>query len=435
MKSEPSRNAPASARVARRTGEQSLPSDGMSKPKVTIVTRLFAPEIGAAAFRQRALADAFSSEGAEVEVLTTRPPAGSSPVDDRGLRVQRWPVLRDSGGNVRGYVQYLSFDLPLALRALTARRPDVYVVEPPPTTGLVMRAVSRIRRRPYVWYAADVWSDAAGTAGAPGPLVSVLRMAETWVLRGASLVLSVSDGVTDRLIELGVAPEHVLTVGNGVDTAVFTPVGDVADSPEPYFVYAGTMSEWQGAGVFIEALAAHRSRGGRSTLVFLGQGSEVTALKALAQRLGPGAVEFKGVVPPAEAARYLRGARAALVSIRPGLGYDFAKPTKIYAAAASGTPVIFAGSGAGVELVRDAGLGWAVDHDPSAVAAAMDEAAAVTPEQQERRRPRLAEWAEANASIAAAGRRSAKRVLEVTAEQGRRLRSGARGRMAALGRR
>lgn len=394
------------------------PRRSPARPRVTVATRLFAPEVGAAAFRERVLVEALAEGGADVTVLTTAPPAGTPLGDDGPPAVLRWPVLRDAGGNVRGYVQYLSYDLPLFVRALIAPRPDVYVVEPPPTTGLVMRVAAWIRRRPYVWYAADVWSDAAGSAGTPPPLVSGLRAVESWVLRGASLVLSVSEGVAGRVTELGVPAERVVTVGNGVDTAVFTPAGETPPTSEPYLVYAGTMSEWQGAGVFIEALARHRAQGGRLRIVFLGQGSEVPALKALAERLVPDAVDFLGVVPPTEAATWLRGAVAALVSIKPGLGYDFAKPTKIYAAAACGTPVIFAGRGAGVELVETAHLGWAVDHDPTAVAAVMDEARAVGPVERTAWRSRLSEWAEQHASLVSAGRRAAKEVLKVAAGPG-----------------
>ena len=73
---------------------------------------------------------------------------------------------------------------------------------------------------------------------------------------------------------------------------------------------------------------------------------------------------------PPEAA-WIRGATAALVSIAPGIGYDFARPTKTYAAAACGTPVLFAGAVTGGALVADAGLGEAAGFDPAAVAAAM----------------------------------------------------------------
>ena len=380
----------------------------MGAPLVRITARLFAPEVAAAAFRLRTLGQAFADTGCRVEVLTTRPPAGSAPADDGALRVSRWPALRDENGNIRGYVQYLSYDLPLVLRALLRPRPDLYVVEPPPTTGAVMRVVAALQRRPYVWFAADIWSEPSSAAGAPGWVSRALRFVESRVLRGARAVLSISDGVTEKVEALGVPAERVVTVGNGVDTTVFRPDGPRTEAAEPYFVYTGTMSEWQGATVFVEALAEHRRRGGRSRLVFVGQGSELPHLRELAERLVPGAVEFPGVVAPPEAATWLRGATAALVSIRPGLGYDFAKPTKIYAATGCGTPVVFAGVGASRQLVRDEGLGWAVDHDPVAVADAMDAAASgPVPEADH-----LVAWTAANASLDAACRAAAAAVLE-----------------------
>lgn len=389
-------------------------TDGRVRPlSVRLVTRLFPPEVGAAAFRQRHLADAFVRAGHAVEVLTSKPPSGTPPAADGGLRIRRWPVLRDAGGNVRGYLQYLSFDLPLLVRNLR-RRPDLYVVEPPPTTGAIMRLVAALQRRPYVWYAADIWSDAAGSAGAPKILVAVVRAVERHVLRHAVTVLSISPDVTVRLAGMGVDPSRITTVGNGVDTEVFTPDGPVDKSPAgPYLAYTGTMSEWQGAGVFIDALHRHRSRGGSLRMVFLGQGSELTALRRLADRIVPGAVDFLGVVPPAHAATVLRGAAAGLVSIKPGLGYDFAVPTKIFAATGTGTPVIFAGHGAGAELVAREELGWACEYTREAVGRAFDAAEqAATDGRAPERRERLAAWTREHRSLAA---KAAEAVAEISA--------------------
>lgn len=388
------------------------------RPRVVIASRLFSPEVAAAAARLRWLARGLADAGCEVAVLTTRPPAAAGPADDpAGVRVSRWPALRDENGIIRGYVQYLSFDLPLFLRLLARRRPGLIVCEPPPTTGLVVLAFSRLRRVPYAYFAADVWSEAAASAGAPRWVLGLLRRAESAVLRGACHVLAVSDGVAERLRGLGVDDGTVQVVGNGVDTDVFgRPAGGTAvDEPPsagprpptaPFAIYAGTMSEWQGADVFVRGFAQALDRlPDGSRLVFLGQGSELPALRRLAGELAPGRVDFPGVLPPREAATWQRAARCALVSIVPGRGYDFARPTKIYAATAGGTPVIFAGVGAGAALVRDAALGRAVDHDPDAVADALVEALAAPPADEDR--ARLAAWTLENASLARVGRDAA----------------------------
>ncbi len=385
---------------------------------VRIATRLFSPEVAAAAFRLRVLADAFESLGRPVEVLTTTPPGGLVP-DDGSLRVERWPALRDEQGNIRGYLHYLSFDVPLVLRLLVRPRPALLVVEPPPTTGLVVRLVATLQRVPYAYYAGDVWSDGAASMGAPSVVVRVLRAVESWVMRGASSVLCISDGVAERVAHLGVEDSRIVVVGNGVDTDVFTPDGPepedargrVGEGAGPVFVYTGTMSEWQGAEVLVRGLAAFRAKEPTARLVFLGQGSDVPHLRRLAEELAPGAVDFLGVVPPAQAAAWLRSATAALVSIKPGQGYDFAKPTKVYAATACGTPVIFSGAGAGHELVQAQRLGWAPGYDVQGVATAMASAGALTGAERAGVREHVVAWTADHASLRTMGRQAAEAAL------------------------
>jgi glycosyltransferase involved in cell wall biosynthesis len=211
------------------------------------------------------------------------------------------------------------------------------------------------------------------------------------------------------LAALGAPDDRVALVGNGIDTLVFRPDVEPRATDRPYFVYTGTMSEWQGADVFVRALATVRETHPTARMAFLGQGSELPALKALAERTVPGAVDFVGVVPPAEAARWLRGATAAIVSIKPGLGYDFAKPTKIYAATACGTPVVFAGVGAGRDLVESEGLGWAPGYADAevtgALTAALDGTDRPVPEH-------LVGWTAEHASLSAAALQAAEVTLD-----------------------
>ena len=382
-------------------------------PRVLIASRLFAPEVSAGAFRLRALARGFVRRGCRVRVVTTTPPpsAPAGDVEEPGLRVSRFPVLRDRGGNVRGYVQYLSFDIPLAFRLLFARY-DLAVAEAPPTTGMVVSVVSALRRKPFAYYAADVWTDGVISMGAPSLVVRLMRAMEGAVLRRAASVLSISDEVTDRLVELGARRDRVATVGNGVDTGMFSPDGPAKDDGAPYLVYTGTMSEWQGAELFAKAMPAVLARHPDARLRYFGQGASEPAIRAEAARVGDERIVLGGVVPPAEAAEWIRGAAAALVSIVPGIGYDFARPTKTYAAAACGAPVIFAGTGSGAALVRDHGLGEAVDFTTSAVADAMVRAIdAWRSGRVEEARDARAAWVQANASLDAVGTSAADAVL------------------------
>lgn len=369
--------------------------------RVVIASRIFSPEPAAAAFRLEALARALVARGHEVEVLTSRPPESQEIADPPGVMVRRARVLRDRSGAVRGYLPYLSFDVPLAVRLLTARRADAVVVEPPPTTGAVVRAVCAVRRIPYAYYAGDILADAAQSAGSPRPIVSVVRALERLSWRGAARVLSVSATVTARLRDLGLPAARIEEVGNGIDTTVFSAEGDAVVRDEPYALYAGTASEVHGAGVFVEAMASVTGM----RLVFLGAGVERGALRARAEAIAPGRVEFVDTVPAAETARWLRGARVAVASVKPDGGYGFAFPTKMYAAVSTGTPVLYAGEGPGRTFATGAPLGRAVAHDPDAVAEALRAARDRAPSPADR--AELARWARAELSLGASADRAA----------------------------
>lgn len=386
--------------------------------RVLIASRLFTPEVGAAAFRLQALAEALASAGASVRVLTTMLPKDSvMPGTAQGFKVSRFPVMRDAGGYVRGYLQYLSFDIPLFFRLLFARA-DIVVAEPPPTTGLMVAVTSWLRRRPYVYYAADIWSEALAATSTPGLITTLIRWVESHVLRCAARVLAVSDGVSEKVVAFGVDPNRVETVGNGIDTSVFTLDGPLPEEPVgsaqgDYFVYAGTFSEWQGADVFVRAMPTVLQSHPEARVYLFGQGSAGAQLTDLSARLAPNNVIIGGIIPPRQAAAWLRGAVCALVSIVPGQGYDFAKPTKIYAAAACGTPVLFTGAGAAAELVQKEALGFVAEYSVAAVADAMcrvlnDHAATLSHDARIMR----ADWAFKNASLTAAGTRAAGHVLD-----------------------
>jgi glycosyltransferase involved in cell wall biosynthesis len=399
------------------------------RPRVLIASRLFPPEPGAAAYRLGALAGALAAQDVAVDVCTTRPPAGSQePTDRAGVLVSRWPVLRDAGGNVRGYVQFASFDGPLALRLLLAHRPDAVVVEPPPTTGAVVRLVTTLRRVPYLYYAGDVSSTAAEGIGVRAPVVALLRRLEAWAMSGAETVLAVSDGVAEEVRRLTRGRVDVVVVGTGVDTGVFAPTGSPGSAAT--LVYAGTMSEIQGAGVFVDAFARVAAQFPGARLVMCGQGSEEAALRQRAASLVGDRVEFRGLLPGDEVAGLLTAARAGLASLHPQMGYDYAYPTKMFATTGCGTPVVYAGPGPGREMVEDHGLGWACDWDVEQVAQAMTDALATPPE--EATRARLRAWTVEHASQTSVAGRAAEAVHQVIEVSDRR---GARGGRAPRGRR
>lgn len=365
--------------------------------RIAITSRIFAPEPGAASLRLAALVTALAESGAEVTVLTSTVPAA---VDNppltfpESVRVRRAPVLRDKAGYVRGYVQYLSFDIPLFFRILCGRRFDVIVAEPPPTSGLAVWLACTLRRTPYVYYAADVWSEAAAVAGAPRFVTRAVARLESFVASGASAVAAVSASVKSRMEHL--APSaRVVDVGNGYDADVFTPTGAAHHERRPYLLYAGTASEVHGAMIFIDALPAVVAAVPDALVAFIGQGSEWQAMQERAELIAPGSTLFLPRMSPEDTATWIRGARGTLASVLPD-GYD-AFPTKMLASVGCGTPVVYAGPDPGRAFASDPHVGRAVSFDAADVADAM--IATLQSAQTEAGRERLAGWARAQHSL------------------------------------
>ena len=345
---------------------------------VTLATRTFTPEPTAAALRLGALARALAAGGDRVRVLTSRlapsvasdarrlADGGVDAGEGAGLvEVRRAPVLRDRTGAVRGYVSYMSFDLPLIARLLAGPRPDVVVSEPPPTTGAAVRIACAARRVPYVYYCADIVSDAAVLAGVPGLVVRTVASLESFALRGARRVIAVSDGVARRARDMGA--RDVAVVPNGVRVPEAVATGTPEGFPTcggPVFVYAGTVAQW----LALDAFERARARLGDARLVFVGQGSGWDALTERSR--GVAGVEMIPAVSAEEADRWMARATATLASLRPG-GYDYAYPTKILASLAQGTPVIYAGPGQAARDIAEGELGVACNLNADEIAEAM----------------------------------------------------------------
>lgn len=379
---------------------------------MAIATRIFDPEPSAASFRLGAIAKEFLAQGHSVRVLTVSPPSELKSVETvaakhERLVVKRFPVLRDATGYVRGYVQYLSFDVPLFFRVLFGPKQDAIIVEPPPTSLFAVTAAAALRRIPLFAYAADVWSDASASTGAPAAVVKFVRWLERVAWSRARGVFAVNQGVAGRVREI--APRAVVeVVGNGIDTELFSlqaPMGSEEATGIPecrYALYSGTASEWQGAEVFINALGELGLDRDEFAVVFLGQGSAWGDLQELAAEAGVHVV-FHEPVSPTVAAAWQRSATMSLASIVPGKGYDFAYPTKLFAAWACGTPVVFAGRGPARDaLAQQSFLGRGVDYGVAEVAQAMHELLGAPAARDD-----IAEWARENVSLQSVARRVA----------------------------
>ena len=194
----------------------------------------------------------------------------------------------------------------------------------------------------------------------PGRTPAVERQLRA-ALGAADHVVCVAEALRREALALGVPPEKVTTLRNGVDGRRFTPgergatrarLGLPAD--RPLLLCVGHLVRRKGQHLLLPALAAAFPAGSRPRLVLVGDGADAGALRAQAARLGlADDVLFAGAVHPDALPDWYRAADAlVLPSLREGwpnvVLEALACGTPVLATSVWGTPEILAGCRAGL---------------------------------------------------------------------------------------
>ncbi len=87
------------------------------------------------------------------------------------------------------------------------------------------------------------------------PVLDRLQQQETAVLCRVDQVVCPSRVTAEYVRSLGVAPERIAVIPNGVDTTLFTPQpAPRSPADQPTLLYLGTLAEWQGIELLLSAL-------------------------------------------------------------------------------------------------------------------------------------------------------------------------------------
>jgi len=185
---------------------------------------------------------------------------------------------------------------------------------------------------------------------------------------GAAAIITVSEGLRDGLVGIGVPRGRVTVLRNGVDVAEFSPRDrDAARAAlgltGPALLSVGSLIARKGHDVTIRALAALPGW----TLLIAGEGPERGALLALAAELGVAdRVRLLGPWPHGElASLYSAADISCLSSSREGMA------NVLLESMACGTPVVASPIPGNDEVVRPPGGIIAAARTPDAIAAAV----------------------------------------------------------------
>ncbi len=190
-----------------------------------------------------------------------------------------------------------------------------------------------------------------------GRLGALIHWSYRVQMRQAAHVFVVTEG-----LRLWAASEsghdRISVVTNAADTNLFTPEGARPSELHPYVVFVGSLTAWHGVGTMLRATQQPAWPKGMK-LIIIGDGLERERLKDLAPSE---IITWLGRLPQAEAARYVRGAVAALSITEDRADHltTGVAPLKFFEAMASGVPVIVTDLAFQADLVRNHDTGWVI---------------------------------------------------------------------------
>ena len=234
------------------------------------------------------------------------------------------------------------------------------------------------------WFNKPVVITARGTDINLIPQHTVPRKMILWAARHAAGVITVCQTLKDAIVALGIPPERIVVLRNGVDLNLFQPVEREAERARfnlsrHTLLSAGNLVPVKGHDLIIRALPALPD----IDLLIAGEGPDKAMLTTLAAELGVAdRVRLIGAMPQAELRRYY-GAVDALVLASSREGWA----NVLLEAMACGTPVIASNVGGTPEVVATPEAGVLMKaRTPEAIATSVNALFANYPEHSATRR-------------------------------------------------
>jgi glycosyltransferase involved in cell wall biosynthesis len=189
------------------------------------------------------------------------------------------------------------------------------------------------------------------------------RWLEVQAYRQCDVLVCISEALKEIVVrELGIAPEKVVVVPNGVETGFIDP-----KRHEPKRVFAeftvgfvGSLSAWQGLDLLLKSLSELQMEGMDLSLVVVGDGPMRGHWEFLAQKLGLASqVRFLGWLPQTELLPIIAGFDVGYSGHLDLKGMKvYRSPLKLYEYMAMGKPVVASAVEDARALVREQKTGF-----------------------------------------------------------------------------
>ncbi len=276
--------------------------------KILIYGINYHPELTGTGKYTGEMCDWLAERGHSVEVITGQPYYPQWQIYEQykkrwyvkeslnGVTVHRSPlyVPKRVTGKAR-ILHEISFNLTACIYWFSAlfRKYDVIIaISPPLQSGIYPALHKLIKRVPFIFHIQDLQVDAAKNLGliTSKPLLYALELFEKCILRMASRVSTISEGMKEKILSKNIDPKNVMMIPNWANIDGIKPLpkelslkGELGFSEEDRIIlYSGNIGEKQGLEMVID-VAEKLQNHPNIHFVFAGAGASRERLKNLAE--------------------------------------------------------------------------------------------------------------------------------------------------------
>jgi len=351
--------------------------------RILFLTDNFPPEVNAPATRTFEHCQEWIKKGHQITVITCAPnfPHGKLYNGYKNklyqceliseIKVIRvWSYMSSNSGFAKRVIDYLSFAFMSFFIGIFQKHDIIIATSPQFFTTWSGWAISKIRRKPWIFELRDLWPESIKTVGVmkQGYIINLLEKIELGLYKSCNRVVAVTDAFKNNLIARGIENNKIEVVTNGSNMELFYPRKvDISLLKslglEGKFVvgYIGTHGMAHNLDFIIKAI--EKISDSDVHFLFIGDGAMKSKIVNTSKELQLKNISFLDSVSKDEVPRYLSIIDISLAPLKKDDNFKTVIPSKIFESSAMQKPILLGVQGQAQEILEKYGAGVCFEPD------------------------------------------------------------------------
>lgn len=339
--------------------------------KILVVCQYYYPE----PFRITDICESLVKRGHQVTVLTGLPNYPEGVVHEKYRRREQWgetingvDVIRcfevgRGTGNLKLFINYLSFTISASLKALLMKKKfDVIFVNQLSPISMAIPAFfyKKMHRKNIVLYCLDLWPESliAGGIKEKSMVFKLIKWISKLIYNSVDSILVSSNMFKTYFREnLKINSKNVEYLPQYAENIFLDNIEyEFKTETDFNFVFAGNVGDMQSVETIVKA-ANELKHDKRITFHIVGNGSSLESCKKMSKDFELKNIRFYGRLPVSQMPKFYSMADAMLITLKDNMNISYTLPGKVQSYMAAGKPIIGAINGETNHVVTEAQCG------------------------------------------------------------------------------